>query len=45
MHKGDFRLGLPVPSVAPMFSATEAKAYGMTRNDAEFRMPVLHIAF
>jgi len=44
-YKGQYRLGLPVPSVVPMFSATEAKAYGLTRNDAEFKMPVLHIAF
>jgi hypothetical protein len=45
VHKGDFRLGVPVPSVVPMFSAVEAKAYGLTRNDAEIKMPVLHIAF
>lgn len=45
VHQGDFRLGLPVPAVVPMFSATEAKTYGLTRNDAEFKMPVLHIAF
>jgi hypothetical protein len=44
-YKGEYRLGLPVPSVVPMFSATEAKTYGLTRNDAEFKMPVLHIAF
>jgi hypothetical protein len=44
-YKGEYRLGLPVPSVVPMFSAVEAKTYGLTRNDAEFKMPVLHIAF
>jgi len=44
-YKGSYRLGLPVPSVVPMFSAVEAKTYGLTRNDAEFKMPVLHIAF
>ncbi len=44
-YKGEYRLGLPVPSVVPMFSAVEAKTYGLTRNDAEFKMPVLHISF
>jgi hypothetical protein len=45
VHDGDLRLGVPVPAVVPMFSAAEAKAYGLTRNDAEVKMPVLHIAF
>jgi hypothetical protein len=45
VHQGDFRLGLPVPSVAPMFSSVEAKTYGLTRNDAELKLPVLQIAF
>jgi hypothetical protein len=45
VHQGDFRLGLPVPSVVPVFSATEAKTYGLTKNDAEFKMPVLHVTF
>ncbi len=44
-YKGEYRLGVPVPSVVPMFSAVEAKTYGLTRNDAEFKMPVVHIAF
>jgi hypothetical protein len=45
VHQGDFRLGLPVPSVVPVFSATEAKTYGLTKNDAEFKMPVLRVVF
>jgi len=40
-----FRLGLPLPSVVPMFSAAESKQYGFSKNDAEVKMPVLHIAF
>jgi len=45
VHRGNFRLGLPLPSVVPMFSAAESKQYGFSRNDAEVKMPVLHIAF
>ena len=45
VHQGDLRLGLPVPAVVPVFSATEAKTYGLTKNDAEFKMPVLHVTF
>jgi hypothetical protein len=45
IHQGAFRLGLPVPTVVPMFSALEAKQYGLSKNDAEVKMPVLHVAF
>jgi hypothetical protein len=45
VNHGDFRLGLPLPSVVPMFSPTETKQYGLTRNDAEVKMPVLHVSF
>lgn len=45
LDKRDFRLGLPLPSVVPMFTAAETKQYGLTRNDAEVKMPVLHVAF
>jgi hypothetical protein len=45
VHKGTFRLGVPLPAVVPMFSALEAKQYGLTRNDAEVKMPVLRVAF
>jgi hypothetical protein len=45
LHQGSFRLGVPVPAVVPMFSTTEVRQYGMTRNDAELKMPLLHVAF
>lgn len=45
LDKRDFRLGIPMPSIAPMFSASETRQYGLTRNDAEVKMPVLHVAF
>ena len=34
----------PVP-IVPMFSALEARQYGLTRNDAELKMPVVHVSF
>jgi hypothetical protein len=45
VNQGTFRLGVPLPSVVPMFSAVETKQYGLTKNDAEVKMPVLHISF
>jgi hypothetical protein len=45
VHQGTFRLGVPVPSIVPMFSALEARQYGLTRNDAELKMPVVHVSF
>jgi hypothetical protein len=45
VHQGSFRLGLPLPAIVPMFSAAETRTYGLTRNDAEVKMPVLHVAF
>jgi hypothetical protein len=45
VHQGDVRIGLPVPSVVPMFTSVEAKTYGLTKNDAELKLPVLRIAF
>jgi hypothetical protein len=45
LHKGDFRVGVPFPTVVPSFTATEQKTYGLTRNDAELKFPVLHVAF
>jgi hypothetical protein len=38
------RLGLPVPSVVPLFTVAEQRQYGM-KNDTELRMPVLHVVF
>ena len=45
VHQGTFRLGVPLPSVVPMFSAAESKQYGFSKNDAEVKMPVLHVSF
>jgi hypothetical protein len=45
VHDGNLRLGMPLPSIAPMFSAQEQKTYGLVKNDAEVRMPVLHVTF
>jgi len=45
VHQGNFRLGVPVPSVGPMFSAVETKQYGLSKNDAELKLPVLHVVF
>jgi hypothetical protein len=45
VHQGMFRLGVPVPAIVPMFSALEARQYGLTKNDAELKMPVVHVSF
>lgn len=45
LHDGNLRLGVPLPSVTPMFTPQEQKTYGLVRNDAEVRMPVLHVTF
>lgn len=45
LHEGTFSLGVPLPSIAPMFSAQEQKTYGLVKNEAEVRMPVLHVTF
>jgi hypothetical protein len=45
VHDGNLRLGMPLPSVGPMFTAQELRTYGLVKNDAEVRMPVLHVTF
>jgi hypothetical protein len=45
VHDGNLRLGLPIPSIGPSFSPQEQKTYGLVKNDAELRMPVLHVTF
>jgi len=45
LHRGDFRLGVPVPGITQSLSSAEMRDYGMTRQGAELRMPVLHVAF
>jgi hypothetical protein len=44
LHRGTFRLGVPVPNVVPLFTVAEQRQYGM-KNDTELRMPVLHVTF
>jgi hypothetical protein len=45
LHEGNLRLGVPVPSIMPSFTPQEQKTYGLVKNEAEFRMPVLHVTF
>lgn len=44
VHRGSFRLGLPIPDVRPLFSLAELRQYGM-KQETELRMPVLHVTF
>jgi hypothetical protein len=44
LHRGDFRVGVPVPDVRPVFSLTEQRQYGM-HAETELRLPVLHVTF
>ncbi len=44
LHRGTFRLGVPLPNVVPVFTVAELRQYGM-KNDTELRMPVLHVTF
>ena len=45
LHEGNLRLGVPLPSITPSFTPQEQKTYGLVKNEAEFRMPVLHVTF
>ena len=46
IHRGDFRMGLPVPQVRPVFSMTERKKLGVERSGGtELRFPVVHVTF
>lgn len=42
---GDLRMGLPVPSVRPVFSTTERKKLGVESNGNEVRFPVVNVTF
>jgi hypothetical protein len=44
MHKGEFRVGVPVPDVRPVFSMVDQRQYGM-HAQTELRMAVLHVTF
>jgi hypothetical protein len=45
VHQGTFRMGIPVPDVRPVFSATEMRSYGVKDNAAALHMPVLNLVF
>ena len=46
VHRGSFRLGVPVPDVRPVFSVGRAAQYGLRDSRRpELRMPVLHVTF
>ena len=45
IHRGDFRLGVPVPSIRPLYTMAEEQQYGIRREGTEFRMPVLQVTF
>jgi hypothetical protein len=42
---GVFRVGLPVPTIKPVYSVAEQQQYGIVREGTEVRMPVLHVTF
>jgi hypothetical protein len=44
VHRGAFRVGVPVPDVRPVFSLVEQRQYGM-QAQTEIRMPVVHVSF
>lgn len=45
IHRGAFRLGLPVPSIRPLYTMAEEQQYGIRREGTELRMPVLQVTF
>jgi hypothetical protein len=46
IHRGDLRLGMPVPQMRPVFSATEQKTYALQGSGGtELRFPVVHVTF
>lgn len=45
VHEGAFRVGVPVPSVRPVFSALDQKKLGVTNAGSELRFPVVHVTF
>ena len=42
---GQLRIGVPVPEVRPMYSATEQKTYGVSGNATQVQMPMLRVRF
>jgi hypothetical protein len=45
LHKGSFRIGVPLPDVRPAFTVSETVQYGLRSGGTELRMPVLHVTF
>jgi hypothetical protein len=44
MHKGDMRLGLPIPTMRQAWSLREQKELGV-KQVTEYRMPLVHVSF
>jgi hypothetical protein len=45
LHRGSFRIGVPLPDVKPAFTVSETMQYGLRTQGTELRMPVLHVTF
>lgn len=45
LRGGDLRLGVPVPEVRPVFSASQAKALAVQNTGSELRFPVVRVTF
>jgi hypothetical protein len=45
IHSGDFRVGVPIPAVRPVFSTAEKKKLGVESSANEVRFPVVHVTF
>lgn len=45
VHDGNFRMGLPLPEVRPVFSVAERKAFGLQNPGNELRFPVMRVTF
>jgi hypothetical protein len=45
LHRGSFRIGIPLPDVKPAFTVSETMQYGLRTQGTELRMPVLHVTF
>jgi hypothetical protein len=45
LRNGDMRVGVPLPEVRPVFSATQKKALGVESAGNEIRFPVMRVTF
>jgi hypothetical protein len=41
----NLRVGMPVPEVRPVFTASQKKALGVESTGNEVRFPVVHVTF